>query len=105
MKRLTYDFVIGDRHCWQVKGADNLLCNEVCKAQGDNGCVGCPIAKAFNRLAAYENTNLEPEEIKEFIEDVESGFVLWINKRATKFMDIMQAEKEGRLAILPKEKP
>lgn len=63
MERLTYDFVIGNRHCWQVKGADNLLCEEICKTQGDNGCVKCPIAKAFDRLAAYEDTGLEPEEI------------------------------------------
>lgn len=57
------------------------------------------------RLAAYEDTGLEPKEVKEFLEDVESRFVLWINKRygipATKFMDIMQAEKDGRLVVLP----
>lgn len=60
---------------------------------------------AVNSLAAYEDTGLEPEEVKEFLEDVESRFVLWINKRygipAMKFMDIMQAEKYGRLVVLP----
>ena len=63
MKRLTYDFCIGGNHCWQVKGADNLECREVCERQGDDGCKTCPIAKAFDRLAAYEDTGLEPEEI------------------------------------------
>ena len=76
MERLTYDFCAGDKHCWQVKGADNLECREVCRNQGENGCTDCPIAKAFDRLAAYEETGLEPEELA-------------------------QAEKEGRLVVLP----
>ena len=25
MERLTYDFCIGTRHCWQIKGADNMI--------------------------------------------------------------------------------
>lgn len=55
MKRLTYDFEIGGNHCWEVKGADNLECREVCERQGDNGCKTCPISKAFDRLAAIED--------------------------------------------------
>ena len=65
MERLTYDFSIGGNHCWQVKGADNLECREVCQRQGDKGCKDCPIAIAFDRLAAYEDTGLSPEEIIE----------------------------------------
>ena len=76
MERLTYDFCVGDKHCWQVKGADNLECKEVCRNQGENGCTDCPIAKAFDRLAAYEDTGLEPEELA-------------------------QAKKKGRLVVLP----
>ena len=55
MERLTYDFCIGGNHCWQVKGADNLECREVCERQGDSGCKTCPISKAFDRLAAIED--------------------------------------------------
>lgn len=55
MERLTYDFALGGNHCWQVKGADNLECREVCERQGDDGCKTCPIAKAFERLAAIED--------------------------------------------------
>ena len=65
MERLTYDFCIFGNHCWQVKGAGNLECREVCERQGDAGCKTCPIAKALDRLAAYEDTGLEPEEITE----------------------------------------
>ena len=55
MKRLTYDFCIGGNHCWQINGADNLECREVCQQQEENGCKDCPIAKAFDRLAAIED--------------------------------------------------
>ncbi|ANU42209.1 hypothetical protein ADH75_02875 [Flavonifractor plautii] len=65
MDRLTYDFQIGGSHCWQVKGADNLECREVCQRQEDRGCTDCPIAKAFDRLSAYEETGLEPEEMEQ----------------------------------------
>ena len=65
MERLTYDCRVGDIHCWQVKGADNLECRQVCEEQGENGCKGCPIALAFDRLAAYEDTGLTPEEIQQ----------------------------------------
>ena len=76
MERLTYDFCVGNKHCWQVKGAGNVECREVCRNQGENGCTDCPIAKAFDRLAAYEETGLEPEELA-------------------------QAKKKGRLVVLP----
>ena len=65
MERLTYDFSVGGNHCWQVKGADNLECREVCQIQGDKGCKDCPIAAAFDRLAAYEDTGLTPEEVQQ----------------------------------------
>lgn len=78
MERLTYDFCIGNTHCWQVKGADNFLCKDVCREQGDNGCEECPIKKAIDRLAAYEDTmSLERAH------------------------ELAQAEKDGRLVVLP----
>ena len=56
MERLTYDFCVMNAHCWQIKGADNLECREVCENQDDlEGCKTCPIAKAFDRLAQIEN--------------------------------------------------
>ena len=39
MERLTYDFCVMNAHCWQVKGADNLECREVCENQEDRGAV------------------------------------------------------------------
>ena len=65
MERLTYDCCLGDIRCWQVKGTDNLECRQVCEEQEENGCKGCPIALAVDRLAAYEDTGLTPEEVQQ----------------------------------------
>lgn len=37
----------------------------MCQIQGDKGCKDCPIAAAFDRLAAYEDTGLTPEEVQQ----------------------------------------
>ena len=85
MERLTYDFCIGGNHCWQVKGADNLECREVCERQGDDGCKTCPIAKAFDRLAAIED-------------------ILGDEYGLGKLMELVQAKRKGRCIVLPCKK-
>ena len=65
MERLTYDCYFGDIHWWHVKGAGDLGCRQVCEEQEENGCKGCPIELAFDRLAAYEDTGLAPEEVQQ----------------------------------------
>ena len=82
MERLTYDFCIGGNHCWQVKGADNLECREVCERQGDAGCKTCPIAKAFDRLAAIED-------------------ILGDEYDMDRLRELAQADREGRCVVLP----
>ena len=81
MERLTYDFALGGNHCWQVKGADNLECREVCERQGDDGCKTCPIAKAFDRLAAIEDILGDEYDLDELRE-------------------MVQAKREGRCVVL-----
>ena len=74
MKRLTYDFEIAGNNCWQVEGADNLECREVCERQEDNGCKTCPIARAFDRLAAIEDIlgdEYELDRLRELMEVVD----------------------------------
>lgn len=82
MERLTYDFCIAGKHYWQVKGADNLECSEVCKSRDDEGCNGCPIADAFDRLAAIEN-------------------ILGDDYDLDCLKELVQADREGRCAKLP----
>ena len=101
MERLTYDFCIGGNHCWQVKGADNLECREVCERQGDDGCKTCPIAKAFDRLAAYEDTELEPEEI-ELLAKQRGLYVDACGELPLKrIRELAQADRDGRCVVLP----
>ena len=84
MERLTYDFALGGNHCWHVKGADNLECREVCERQGDDGCKTCPIAKAFDRLAAIEDILGDEYDLDELKE-------------------VAQAKREGRCVVVPSD--
>lgn len=108
MDRLTYDFQFNGGHCWQIHGADNLECREVCERQGENGCIECPIAKAFDRLAAYENTGLEPEEIESLCDmdrrekmaemlRIEEYFGVSIDR----LRELVEADRDGRCVVLP----
>ena len=82
MERLTYDFEIVGNHCWQVKGADNLECREVCERQGDSGCKTCPIEKAFDRLAAIEDILGDEYDLE-------------------RLRELAQADRDGRCVVLP----
>lgn len=60
MERLTF---------YLFNGAARLACKETCGGIGTPSCEDCPtpcyeIQLAFNKLAAYEDTGLTPEEIK-----------------------------------------
>lgn len=82
MERLTYDFCIAGKRYWQVKGADNLECSEVCRSRDDEGCNGCPIANAFDRLAAIEE-------------------ILGDDYDLDRLKEIVKADREGRCITLP----
>ena len=55
--------------------------------------------KILNRLAAYEDTGLEPEEIKNAL-DV-NDIIPEINVTVDHLRDLLQAEQYGRLVVLP----
>ena len=73
-ERLTEDRCVGGNHCWQIKEAGNELCKDVCQSMGDAGCNGCPIAEAIDKLAAYENTGVSPQELQDVV-DLFSEFI------------------------------
>lgn len=54
----------------------------------------CLIANMYDRLAAYEDTGLEPEEVKEITSWSYGPF-------HKKMGDWLKAEQEGRLVVLP----
>lgn len=67
------------------------------------------VAKFFNRLSAYEDTGLTPEEIKELRElctDEVAELARTLHKaiesgEVDHLRDLLQAENEGRLVVLP----
>lgn len=50
--------------------------------------------RRLDRLAAYEDTGLEPEEI-------DSVFIHGVIKENRRFKELAQAEKDGRVVVLP----
>ena len=89
---------------------DFNICN-VC-ARGPLGmdwdCDGFPACgekAAYDRLAAYEDTGLEPEEIVKIREDVENGYMKSTARRygvpVDRLRELAQADREGRCVVLP----
>lgn len=69
---------------------------DFCDEQND--CLSCPHGdRCFVRLAAYENTGLAPEEVGRMKEYMQPFTIQDMDR----FGEIMQAEKEGRLVVLP----
>lgn len=108
MERLTYDFALGGNHCWQVKGADNLECREVCERQGDAGCKTCPIAKAFDRLAAIEDIlgdEYDLDLVQKLIQAYREGRYIILKEPEqagiSRLRELAQADREGRCVVLP----
>ena len=82
MERLTYDFCFHGEHCIQVKGADNLMCDEVCRKVSNRGCKGCPISTAFDRLASIEDILGDCYDLDHLRE-------------------LVEADRDGRYKIIP----
>ena len=59
---------------WEMCGQDNY-CKRGCHEQG--GCTkGCIVPRIYGRLAVYEDTGLEPEEIKRIVDAYGRGHTL-----------------------------
>ena len=58
MERLTESRAICGHYNLEAVG--EKVCERICR---DKGCLNCPIQNAFDRLAAYEDTGMMPEEI------------------------------------------
>ena len=88
MERLTYF----DGGKWRLKIGDTEYSGE-----------------AVDRLAAYEETGLEPEEIEKIKQDVEDGYLKSTARRygidVSRLRELAQADKEGRCVVLPFKPP
>lgn len=81
---------------WEMCGQDNY-CKRGCHEQG--GCTkGCIVPRIYARLAAYEDTGLEPEEIYEV------RFLIAAQRdpqKLARLRELVLADQDGRLVVLP----
>ena len=88
MKRLTK----------KVDGAWTAIC--------EYGNLSYPVVTqdVIDRLAAYEDTGLEPEEIVKIREDIENGYMKSTARRygvpVDRLRELAEAEREGRCVVL-----
>ena len=59
-----------------------------------------PLIDAANRLAAYEDTGLEPEQVME-LKSFTQGGIHKVDDGWKHVQDLLQAEQDGRLVLLP----
>lgn len=91
MERMT--FLNGD----DIPVVDNDSC---CEEQSEHYC-----GPAIDRLAAYEDTGLTPEQVKDMADSAETRLLMWFESRygfpAGQLMELIEAEQAGRLVVLP----
>lgn len=94
MERLTEKHYLAEDHY--------MKCSEDCSVDMD--CVDCPaFDKLVERLAAYEDTGLTPEEIKDpFTEDAMINLAAQaLGVEPSRLRELAEADKDGRLVVLP----
>ena len=94
MERLTEKHYLAEDHY--------MKCSEDCNVDMD--CVDCPaFDKLIERLAAYEDTGLTPEEIKDpFTEDAMINLAAQaLGVEPSRLRELAEADKDGRCVVLP----
>ena len=94
MERLTKKYCLAEDHY--------MKCSEDCNVDMD--CVDCPaFDKLIERLAAYEDTGLTPEEIKApLTEDTMINLAAQaLGVEPSRLRELAEADKDGRVIILP----
>lgn len=91
MERLTEKHYLGTDHYMKCSGNCNV----------DMDCIDCPsFERLVERLAAYEDTGLEPEQCENAKVIIESVFSDDTSK-AERIRELLKADKDGRLVVLP----
>ena len=76
------------------------IINELHTERLDYSSEYIPLIDAANRLAAYEDTGLEPEQVME-LKSFTQGGIHKVDDGWKHVQDLLQAEKEARLVVLP----
>lgn len=100
MERLT-KYVAGVAHGAEGRTAESLN-GSYCRGEFEATAI-------VDRLAAYEDTGLEPEEIEKIKQDVEDGYLKSTARRygidVSRLRELAQADREGRCVVLPFKPP
>lgn len=98
MERLTEKHYLGTDHYMKCSGNCNV----------DMDCIDCPsFDRLVERLAAYEDTGLEPEEVlpKDKADEIALKLMRLANLENfcsyIRLRELAEADKDGRLAVLP----
>ena len=91
MERLTEKHYLGTDHYMKCSGSCNV----------DMDCIDCPsFDRLVERLAAYEDTGLEPEQCENAKAIIESAFSDDTSK-AERIRELLKADRDGRIMVLP----
>lgn len=98
MERLT-------KHSKQTSHENGICCTHFCGPEcievGGNCAMNCKWEEAaWSRLAAYEDTGLEPEQCENAKTIIESAFSDDTSK-AERIRELLKADRDGRLVVLP----
>lgn len=107
MERLT-------KHSKQTSHENGICCTHFCGPEclevGGNCAMNCKWEEAaWSRLAAYEDTGLEPEEVlpKDKADEIALKLMRLADLESlcsyTRLRELAEADKEGRLFLLPME--
>ena len=98
MERLTEKHYFGTDHYMKCSGNCNV----------DMDCIDCPsFDRLVERLAAYEDTGLEPEEVlpKDKADEIALKLMRLADLESicnyTRLRELAEADKDGQLAVLP----
>ena len=76
-----------------------MKCSENCDV--DMGCIDCPsFDRLVERLAAYEDTGMTPEQCENAKVIIESAFSDDTSK-AERIRELLKADRDGRMVVLP----
>ena len=91
MERLTEKHYLGTDHYMKCSGSCNV----------DMDCIDCPsFDRLVERLAAYEDTGLEPEQCENAKAIIESAFSDDTSK-AERIRELLKADRDWRIMVLP----
>lgn len=93
MERLTEKHYLGTDHYMKCSGSCNV----------DMDCIDCPsFDRLVERLAAYEDTGLTPEEVSALIKDwSDRCTIVGECGGIDRLRELAEADKDGRLVVLP----